>query len=391
MGLCAMRKTQEGIAISLIRGGTFYWAQEKMGLVRPDQWNLGKRVLLAVAVAWIPLVILTAMHNGSDLYELLTDYRVYARAFIAIPLLLIAQVGMERRFRETARYFLDANLVRTEDLGHFRALMEKARRLRDAKPPELIVLALVYLQVGYFLEAGKLGGSRWAASVGGGGLTAAGYYSILITQALFMAMLGLVIWKWLIWILVMRDLSKMHLQVDPTDGDLSAGLGFLGEIPKTFTPVLLAISVVIGASWRHEVMADQVALKSLTMPAGLLAVVVVVIFIAPLALFTPFLARTKRLGLNQYGALQHLHSLEFRKKWVEERNEHVAELLGNPDFSSLADISSSFKNVEEMKVFPFRKSAIVTLVLALTIPLLPVISVKIPLKELLKGLLKALH
>jgi hypothetical protein len=386
-----MNKTEEEIPISLIRGGTFYWAQEKFGLIRPNQWNLGKRVLLAVTVAWIPLVVLTAMHGGDYLQALLTDYRVYARAFIAIPLLLIAQVGMERRFREMGRYFLDANLVRAVDLGHFRAIMAKARRLRDAKLPELIVVVAVYLQVGYFLESGKLSNSDWAVGVGGSGLTPAGYYSVLVTQVLFMGLLGLVLWKWLIWILVMRDLSKMDLQLDPTDGDLCAGLGFLGQTPKAFTPVLLAISVVIGAAWRHEVLANQVALKSLTMPAGLLDVVVAVIFVAPLALFTPLLLKVKRQGLNQYGTLQHLHSLQFRKKWVEERNEHVAELLGNPDFSSLADISASFKNVQEMKAFPFSKSVVVGLVLALAIPLLPVVTTQIPLKELLKGLLKALH
>lgn len=386
-----MNKTEEEIPISLIRGGTFYWAQEKIGLIRPPQWNLGKRVLLAVAVAWIPLIALTAMHGGNDLQALISDYRVYARALIAIPLLLIAQVGMEQRFLEMGKYFLDANLVRAEDMGHFRTIMDKARRLRDAKLPELIVVAAVYLQVGYFLESGKLSKSGWAVDVSTNALTPAGYYSVLVTQVLFMGLLGLVLWKWLIWILVMHDLSKMNLQLDPTDGDLSAGLGFLGEIPKAFTPVLLAISVVIGAAWRYQLSTDQVGLQSLAMPAGLLTVIVAVIFISPLSLFTPLLARVKRQGVNQYGALQHLHSLQFRRKWVEERKQHVAELLGNPDISSLADISASFRNVEEMKVIPLRKSAAVGLLLALAIPMLPVITTKIPLKELLKGLLQALH
>jgi hypothetical protein len=386
-----MNKTEEEIPISLIHGGTFYWAQEKVGLIQPRKWNLGKRVLLAVVIAWIPLVILTATHGGIGLHALLTDYRVYARAFIAIPLLLIAQVGMERRFREMARYFLDANIVRAEDLGHFQSIMHKARRLRDAKLPEAIVVILVYLQVGYFLEARKLSDSGWAVDVSTGGLTAAGYCSILITQVLFMGLLGLVLWKWLIWILVMRDLSKMDLQLEPTDGDLSAGLGFLGEIPKAFFPVLLAISVVIGATWRHQLLANQIELPSLSMPAVLLAAVVAVIFIAPLALFTPLLLNAKRQGLNQYGALQHLHSLELGKKWLDERNEHAADVLGNPDFSSLADISASFKNVQEMKAILLRKSAAVSLLLALAIPMLPVVTTKIPLKELLKGLLGAMH
>jgi hypothetical protein len=240
-----------------------------------------------VALAWIPLVVLTAMDGGNNLQALLSDYRVYARALIAIPLLLIAQVGMEQRFLEMGRYFLDANLVRAEDIVHFRRVMDKARRLRDAKLPEVVVVVAVYLQVGYFLESGRLTKSGWAVDVSTNALTPAGYYSVLVTQVLFMGLLGLVLWKWLIWILVMRDLSKMNLQLDPTDGDLSAGLGFLGEIPKAFTPVLLAISVVIGSAWRYQLLADQAGLKSLAMPAGLLAVIVVVIFISPLSLFTP--------------------------------------------------------------------------------------------------------
>ncbi|HTQ96940.1 MAG TPA: hypothetical protein VMH89_09040, partial [Candidatus Acidoferrum sp.] len=367
-----MNKTDEEIPISLIRGGMFYWAQEKIGLIRPHQWNLGKRIILGIALAWIPLVILTATHDLKNLHGLLTDYRVYARAFIAIPLLLLAQVGMERRFREMSRYFLDANLVRAQDLGVFQNIMQKARRLRDAKLPEILIVALVYLQVAYFLRSGKLSTAGWAVDVARNSFTPAGFYSILVTQVLFMGLLALVMWKWLIWILVMRDFSKMNLQLDPTDGDLTAGLGFLGEIPKAFAPVLLAISFVIGAAWRTELLAGQIDLKSLSMPAGVLVVVIVLIFLAPLTLFSPLLMSVKRQGLNQYGALQHLHSLEFRRKWVDERNEHVPELLGNPDFSSLADISSSFKNVEDMKAFPFRKSALVSFLIALAIPMLPV-------------------
>jgi hypothetical protein len=365
--------------------------QEKVGLIRPHQWNLGRRVLIAAAVAWVPLVVLAAMHGGNDLRALLTDYRVYSRAIVAIPLLLIAQVGMEKRFREMARYFLDANLVRRENLGSFRAIMDKARRLRDAKLPELIVVIAVYVDIGFLLKSGRLSNSAWALDAGTHGLTAAGYYSVLVSQAVFMGLLALVLWKWLIWIVVMRDLSKVDLQLDPTDGDLTAGLGFLGEIPKAFTPVLLAISVVIGAAWRYQLSSGQLEIKSLAMPAGLLVVIVAVIFIAPLTLFAPLLLKAKRQGLNHYGALQHLHSLQFRKKWVDERNEHVTELLGNPDFSSLADISSSFKNVEEMKAIPLRKSSVVGLLLALAIPMLPVVTTKIPLKELIKGLLGALR
>ena len=86
------------------------------------------------AITWLPLVILAATHGGvGDVRALLVDYRVYSRAFIAIPLLLIAQVTMETRFREMAQHFLDANIIRMADLSRFREIMQRIRRLRDSR------------------------------------------------------------------------------------------------------------------------------------------------------------------------------------------------------------------------------------------------------------------
>jgi hypothetical protein len=167
--------------ISLIRGGTLYWVQEKARLIHPGQWSLHKRLPLAIAIAWLPLVILTAMHGGSgsssDLAAVLTDYRVYARVFIAIPLLLLGQITMETHFRDMAQHFLDANLVGVDELPRFRRIMEKARHLRDAKLPETLAIVAVYLQIAYMLQSGRLHYPSWAVEAGSNTLTPAGYYS----------------------------------------------------------------------------------------------------------------------------------------------------------------------------------------------------------------------
>jgi len=93
----------------------------------------------------------------------------------------------------------------------------------------------------------------------------------------------------------------------------------------------------------------------------------------------------------EYATLRHLYSLDFRKKWVDERPMHLTELLGTRDVGSLSSISSSFKNVEEMKIFPFRKSTLVAVVVALAVPMIPVATTQIPLMEVLKSLFNALH
>ena len=380
------------IPISLIRGGSFYRVQEKARLIGPHTWGLQRRLPLALAIAWLPLPILAATHGGvDDLRALLIDYRVYARALIAIPLLLVAQVTMETRFREMAQYFLDANIIRVTDFSRFREIMQRTRRLRDATLPEFIIIVAVYVQVGYLVESGRLGSVAWAVDAGSGSVTPAGYYSMLATQALFLTLLSMAMWKWLIWVDVLRQISRMHLQLDATNGDLTAGLGFLADIPRAFVPVVLGLSAVVGANWRAQVLSGQLTLEFLRWPAAAYAVILLLIFFLPLALFTPALLREKRLGIRKYGSIQHLVSLQFRRKWTTQRHQHAENLLGAPDVSALADLSAAFKNIEKMTTYPFRRGSAVAFLMALAVPMIPAVTTQIPLKAIMKGLFDAIH
>jgi len=80
--------------VSLFRGGPFYRAQQITRLIAPNRWNLGRRLTVAVAVGWLPLVLLTAAFHPLALRDLLSDYRVTARILIAVPVLLLGQVLM---------------------------------------------------------------------------------------------------------------------------------------------------------------------------------------------------------------------------------------------------------------------------------------------------------
>jgi len=379
------------IPISLIRGGAFYRVEEKVGLIHPRTWDLERRIPLAVGIAWVPLAVLAATHGGvDDLGALLVDYRVYSRVFIAVPLLLIAQVTMETRFREMAQHFLDANIIRVTDLSRFREIMQRTRRLRDRKLPELLIILAVYVQVGYLVESGRIASAAWAVDAGTGSMTPAGFFAMLVTQALFLVLISIALWKWLIWVDVLRQISRMHLQLDATNGDLTGGLGFLSEIPRAFVPVIVGVSAVAGANWRAQILSGQLTFEFLKWPAAALALILLMVFFLPLALFTPALLREKRLSTRVYGSMQHLVSLQFRRKWTP-RHQNVSELLGAPDVSSLADLSAAFKNIEQMAPFPFRKSTAIAFLLALALPMIPVITTNIPLKAIMKGLFDAIH
>jgi len=373
-----------------MRGGSFYRIEEKASLIHPRAWDLQRRVPFAIALAWLPLLVLAAFHGGiADLRALLVDYRVYTRVFIAIPMLLFAQVTMETRFRDMAQHFLDANIVRIDELSRYRHIMQKTRRLRDARLPDILIIIGVYAQVAYVLESGRLQFAAWA--VDANGLTPAGYYSLLVTQALFIALLLIAAWKWTIWVYVLQRTSRLRLQLDATNGDLTAGLGFLSELPRAFLPLVFALSAVMAANFRSQVLTGQTTLDALTWPAVVFAALTLLVFFLPLGVFTPALVREKRVSTRRYGAMQHLVSLRFRDKWTNQPNEQVARLLDGPDVSSLADLSAAFTNIERMRAFPFRRSTVIAFLLALALPMIPVLTTQIPLKEVLKQLLEAVH
>lgn len=113
------------------------------------------------------------------------------------------------------------------------------------------------------------------------------------------------------------------------------------------------------------------------------------IFFAPLTFFFPKLAALRRLGFLQYGALAHLHSEQFHRKWIEQRDQHRDELMGAPEMSSMIDLAGCFANVKNMRPIPIETEALLKVIFAVAIPLVPVVTTRIPLTVLLKQLLSA--
>jgi len=61
--------------VSFVRGGPFYRAQQALGLIHPNKWNLGRRIAVVIVITWLPLLVLTALLNLQGLNSLLRDER----------------------------------------------------------------------------------------------------------------------------------------------------------------------------------------------------------------------------------------------------------------------------------------------------------------------------
>jgi len=377
--------------VSLVRGGPFYSAQEAARLVTLDRWNLGRRVMLAIAVGWLPLVLITLLLNPRALLGLLTDYTVNARMLIGVPLLLAGQPVMETAFRAVVRHIHDAALLTPSDTDHLRQTLVKLTRLRDSIIPELIIIVAAYAHVAEIVQTQLMYARPWGL-VGTGvavHLSAAGWYYVLASQLLYQLLILISVWKWLLWCIFLFRLSKLDLQLVATHPDLHGGIGFLGISPVAIIPTVLVASTVIGATWRSEIFREHVHLVSFKFDAVLLVAIVLIVAVGPLVLFVPKLARLRRLGILEYGTLAQLESTYFHKRWILHRAGREEEFPASPESSTLTDYGSSYQNIEHLQPFPFDREAFIGLILAIAIPMLPVILAEIPFATVLKELLKA--
>ena len=260
--------------ISLVRGGAFYRIQQAVGLMRPNQWNIGGRSAVLIAIGWLPLLVITALLNPAALRSLLTDYRVYVRLFVAIPVLLTGEIFLDSRFRTVLRSIDESNLLDESDTAHMGGVMATITRLRDSLLPELLILALlmVYVITSYhgLVDATPWLGQGESSDIH---LTAAGWYGVLVGAFLWNFLLALGLWHWFLWIFFAFHLSKRNLKIVATHPDGHGGIGFLGLTGEAFAPTAFVVACVIGATWRQNILHHGTHVMSYKVPAIVLAAI----------------------------------------------------------------------------------------------------------------------
>jgi hypothetical protein len=91
------------------------------------------------------------------------------------------------------------------------------------------------------------------------------------------------------------------------------------------------------------------------------------------AVFTPRLARTKRIGLAEYGGLAQRYVREFDQKWLRGGATGRRTAGGQRGHQSLADLGNSFEIVKGMKPVPFGKDTLLQLAVISLAPVAPLV------------------
>jgi len=298
---------------------------------------------------------------------------------------------METAFRAIVRAIRDAGLLTPADTDRLDQTLVRLIRLRDSIIPELLFVVVAYAKVAETVQTQLMYVRPWGLVATGVDihLSAAGWYYVLVSQLLYQLLILISLWKWLLWCIFLYRLSKLDLQLVPTHPDQHGGIGFLGLSPVAITPTFLVVSAVIGATWRSEIFREHVHFMSFKIEALVLAGVVLTIVFGPLCFFVPRLTRLRRLGIFEYGALGQFESMQFHKRWIQHRAGREEEFPASPEASTLTDYGSSYQNIEHLQPFPFDQGAFVGLILAIALPLLPVVLAEVPFATVLKALLDA--
>lgn len=368
----------EPFDFSLVLGGPLYQLWRRAHLTGETLELIYRRIMVTILLGWVPLLVLSALSGRAtgDAIKIpfLHDIEAHARFFLALPLLIAAELVVHLRNRVVIRRFVDRRIVRPEDVARFDAALDWGVRLRNSIPIEVGLLVLCFT-LGHWIWRSQvaLNTDTWYATVEDSHwqLTVAGYWYAFISIPFFQFILLRWYFRFFIWFGVLWHISRIPLNLTATHPDRAGGLAFLGKSAYAFGPIMFAQGCLLAGLIANRVLYDGENLLSFKMEAGGLILFFVLIVLGPLVMFTPHLAYVKRKGLGAYGLLASTYVQEFEERWVEHKSSHSGELLGAADIQSLADLANSYDVVREMRIVPFGLQDVTLLAVTTAAPLLP--------------------
>jgi hypothetical protein len=372
----------------LTRGGPFFKLMVRSGLIKPDFARPARRASFLALFTWLPMLILSVLQglafDGPVALPFLWDFTVHVRFLISLPLLIIAEVMLDARTNAVVKHFINSGLVRERDYPPFESAVGQAGQLRDSLLAEVLIVGVVIVNVIFFRVEYLGSGSTWQVLVSeaGGTRTFAGWWYLLVGIPFFQFLLVRWLWRFLIWSHFLRNLSKMDLRLIPTHPDLAAGLGFLSPAQAKYGIVVFALSSLIAAKIGEEILYGGASLLDYKFIIGGYVLLMLMILLAPLLVFTSKLFAVKRRGLLEYSALANEYTQAFDRKWIRKEGPEGELLLGSADIQSLADLGNSFGFVRNMRTFPVDLNGVIPLIMATTLPMLPLVLTVYPFDEL---------
>ncbi len=374
----------------IARGGPFYDLQVRLGLLRAQALQAGRRAAILVGLAWGVPLLLSALAGHAigpaASRPFLLDLGAWARFVIAIGIFVLMERMVEERLRVHLGQFVRAPLLAPGAMPAAAEAVVRALRRRDAHLAELVcVLAAYAITLGgaeLFL-AGET--SSWIVVVGpeGARLTAAGWWCALVSSPMFWFLLLRWLWRHAVWGLLLRDLARLELRLVATHPDGAGGLAFIGQYPNAFAAFVFALSCVLGAAIAHTLLRGELTAAAYGQLMTAWLVVVMILFGAPLLAFTGPLKRLKETTVLAASAAATRHERALERALLG-RNLSAAADADASAAGDLPDTAKLYAAAQKLSTYLISRAAILPVAGAALLPLVAAGATQLPVKELLK-------
>ncbi|HEY2384222.1 MAG TPA: hypothetical protein VGK48_23865 [Terriglobia bacterium] len=380
----------QNVEFSLAGGSALIRQLRRLGLLRWIPQNLTGQIMLAVLIAWVPLLLFTA-HEGMALggkvqIPFLADLVQYARFLVALPCAIAMGEYINPRLRSVLNSFLKSGIVSRKDFVCFESAISRARTLAGSIISEWVILVLVYLytSLGLYRHTSE-GISSWNHP-GHGALvpqTAAGWWFLWVSMPLFLFAWFVWVWRLGIWAYLLFRISRLELSVVALHPDQVGGLNFVHVGMRRFSVLVFAISSILCASIGEQLVFNGASLRSYELELASLFPICLGIILGPLVVFTPILVRSKLEHWAMYGPLAGRYVRAFQEKWISHPDSLHRTLLGSPDIQSLADMRNSYAGIAQTRTWLPNRTTIGIFAVAYVLPALPLLTSVISLRQLL--------
>jgi hypothetical protein len=375
---------------SFLEGGLFRKAQKKFGIEN----HQGFLALAGICFGWLPLVVLTAidgtLYTGVT-HTFLEDVAMHARILIAVPLLILIRKVIDTKTTAVTKYIAESLVAPEVRQNLLSYKLPRMRKLACSSWTELVLFVIVAGALISVYQSGVFGGlqgidSDWkfAGRPEENVLSLAGKWAVGISIPFFQFLLLQWVWRYIVWIMLLFHFSKLPLKLLPTHADRSGGLGIVMLAQQSLSFIFVAGGLVISGqllvhlnnSADNIMMVQRVGIGYIVLSVFLL--------ILPLLFFIGRLVRTKQLGLLRLSMLGTAMSRAFEEEWLNEKPIEQRIEAGLVDPSMAYDYSCMYDLLQQLRVFPVTIRDIISMVVGLALPFLPILFVYYSAAEVLQ-------
>ena len=347
---------------------------------------------VAVALAWLPLALLSALASGS-FPSFLTDYATQSRFLIVIPVLILSAPALHERRQQVAEH-IETFLVPRDQHPTFHADWTSTDKLRDSWLVRILIAVLVYATViwldRYLSPQGVEFTAWWKGTGGLRFMSLAGTWAAFVSYPIVFYLGFLWLWRQLLWLRFLRSTTRLNLQLVAAHPDGLGGLGFLEGALRGQLPFAFCLGVGLAGAVANRVFHDGQKLMAFRNLPLILIAAVLLVCAAPYFLFTSTLMRMRRHAMLKYGAFARAVGEQFEKKWLDRAGSLDEDVLEVPDFSTTTDLYGVVSNINNIRVIPVGLVDVYALVVVALIPAIPIVIASIPFNTVMQDAMKLL-